>query len=571
MITIAAPFTFIFRAKWPVFVLWLGLIGCMRAVPEASATPVLGSTPALGSTPVLGPTPVLSSAAAGIASGDAYPIGSPVLADLWVDPLQGDDGHSGATRDQALATISEAWNRIPGGQTLQSTGYRILLVPGDYPAGTFPNYWEDRHGTREFPIILTAADGPGTARLLGNSMSVYDVDYLYLLSLRLENDGDVFHCEQCDHLLIRESSFWSPDRQAHETIKINQSQYVYIEDSDIGGSEENAIDFVAVQYGHILNNRIHDADDWCIYLKGGSAYFTVAGNEISQCGTGGFVAGQGTGFEFMVSPWLHYEAYAIRFFNNVIHDTEGAGFGVNGGYDILLAHNTLYRVGSRSHGMEFVFGLRGCDGDTGRCAANRALGGWGPVTVGPQEPIPNRNIYVYNNLLYNPPGFQSEWEHFAIYGPREPGVGTGIPNPSRTDDNLQIRGNLIWNGPADLPLGIEYDSEGCRPANPTCNETQLRADNHINQTQPELIDPDGGDFRPVPGSLAGITTYPLPNFPAWDAFTPAVPPGDPANHVPDDRAGLTRPVGGGGPGAYLESGTALSYRLFLPGLLWVGE
>lgn len=563
MINTAPPRRFVFNAILLALLLCLGLLSCAQTIPEVSATPEEPTPPAAAA--ITSPPPAPQSGSA------AYPVGSPVTADLWVDPARGDDGHSGATRDQALATISEAWERIPRGQTLQNTGYRILLVAGDYPEATFPQYWEDRHGTQAFPIILSAADGPGTVRLLGNTMNVFDVDYLYLLGLRLENDGDVFHCEQCDHLLIRQSGFWSADRQAHETIKINQSQYVYIEDSDIGGSEENAIDFVAVQYGHILNNRIHDADDWCIYLKGGSAYFTVAGNEIDHCGTGGFVAGQGTGFEFMVAPWLHYEAYAVKFYNNVIHDTTGAGFGVNGGYNILLAHNTLYRVGSASHGMEFVFGLRGCDGDTGRCAAHRALGGWGPSAAGHEEPVPNRNIYVYNNLLYNPPGFRSEWQHFAIYGPRTPGTDTGIPNPSRTDDNLQIRGNLIWNGPADLPLGIEDDSEGCRPANPTCNEAQLTADNHINQTQPALIDPGGGDFRPAPGSLAGIVTYPLPDFPAWDALTPAAPPGDLTNHVTHDRAGQARPATGGAPGAYLEPGTALGYRLFLPSLVWLND
>ena len=401
-------------------------------------------------------------------------------------------------------------------------------------------------------------------------MNVFDVDYLYLIDLRIENEGDVFHCEQCRHLLIRGSTLWGGDRQAHETIKINQSQYVYIEESKIGGSYENAIDFVAVQYGHILNNRIHDADDWCIYLKGGSAYFTVAGNEIYNCGTGGFTAGQGTGFEFMTSPWLHYEAYAIKFFNNVIYDTEGAGFGVNGGYDILLAHNTLYRVGSRSHGLEFVFGLRGCDGDTARCATHRSLGGWGPVTVGPEEPIPNRNIFVYNNILYNPPGFRSEWQQFAIYGPRTPTAGAGIPSPSRSDDNLQIRGNLIWNGPADLPLGIEDNSEGCRPAHPTCNEAQLRADNRINQAQPNLIDPEHGDFRPTIDSLEGIPTFPLPPFPAWDAFTPPSPAGELANHVPTDRNGQPRPAGGGAPGAYNDQEIVQTHQLFLPNLVRAG-
>ncbi len=535
-----------------LLLLWLALVSCAQAQQPAAPPP--------------NPPPTSAPAQSQSPASPADPLTSPataVLSELWVDPVYGDDNHSGASRAQALATIGAAWGRIPQGQPLQGTGYRINLVAGDYPDTIFPVYWENRHGTEQFPIILTSADGDGAARLLGN-LNIFDVDYLSLIGLRIENAGDVLHCEQCRHLLIRRSTLWGGARQAHETLKINQSQYVYIEESDIGGSYENPIDFVAVQYGHILNNRIHDGDDWCMYLKGGSAYFVIAGNELFACGTGGFSAGQGTGFEYMVTPWLHYEAYDIKFVNNVVHDTEGAGFGVNGGYDILLAYNTLYRVGSRSHGMEFVFGSRSCDGDASRCAANRSLGGWGPSHVGDDEPIPNRNIFVYNNILYNPAGFQSQWQHFAIYGPRTPSANSGIPSPARSDDNLQIRGNLIWNGPPALLLGIEEGDQGCQPANPACNQAQLRAENTINQRQPSLLDPAHGDFRPAPGSLIGVATFALPGFPAWDAFTPPSPAGNLANQVPNDRDGRQRPPGGGQPGAYVDASAGYGPRAFLP-------
>ena len=109
---------------------------------------------------------------------------------------------------------------------------------------------------------------------------------------------------------------------AHETVKINPSQYITLTNNDIFGSYENVIDFVGVQYGTIRDNRLHDADDWCIYLKGGSAYFVIERNVIYNCGTGSFTAGQGTGFEFMRAPWLQYEAYDIKFVNNLVHDTE---------------------------------------------------------------------------------------------------------------------------------------------------------------------------------------------------------------------------------------------------------
>lgn len=481
-----------------------------------------------------------------------YDIGAPVLTDVWVNPVSGNDANSGATRAQALRTISAAWNRIPQGAPLDTTGYRILLVAGDYAEDTFPLYWEQRYGTFNYPIILQSADAPRSARLHG-FVNVYDTRYFYFLDVTMLNPGDVFHCELCDHILIRNSALAGGNRQAHETIKMNQSQYIYIEDSDISEAYENPIDFVAVQYGAITNNRIHAGDDWCIYLKGGSAYFRVEGNEIFDCGTGGFTAGQGTGFEYMTAPWLHYETYDVKFVNNVIRDTDGACFGSNGSYNALFAYNTCYRVGARSHVVEVVFGGRTCDGNTAQCNVNHNAGGWGTMN-NRDEPIPNRNVFIYNNLIYNPAGFQSQWQQFAIYGPRTPSAGSNIPSPARTDTNLRIRGNLIWNGPADHLLGIEGSSQGCQPSNPTCNETQLRADNTINTVQPQLMDPASGNFRPAAGSnVFGVTTYALPDFNWSDAPTPpSIPAGNLSNAVPIDRDGSARPSSGP-PGAYINS------------------
>jgi hypothetical protein len=270
-----------------------------------------------------------------------------------------------------------------------------------------------------------------------------------------------------------------------------------------------------------------------MYAKGGSAYLTVTGNEFFDAGTGGFTAGQGTGFEFMVSPWLHYEAYGITFTNNVIHDVEGAGIGVNGGYDILMAHNTLYRVGSRSHVIEVGFGSRSCDGDQAACQARRALGGWGPVVVGAEEPIPNRNVFIVNNVVLNPDGFASRWEQFAVAGPRSTGTGSTIPAPARADENLVIRGNVIWNGPADHPLGIEA----------ALLAADVAAHNAINAIRPVLVDPARGDYRLADG--AGLpAAVAIPTFTWADRPTqPAVPAGDTDTSVRYDHRGLPR----GGP------------------------
>ena len=496
--------------------------------------------------------------------GSYYNIGSPTLSEIFVDPVAGNDSNSGNSRGEAIRTVAEAWGRIPQGSTLTGTGYRINLLPGTYPRNELPNYWENRHGTAQFPIIIQAIDGRGTATFRGD-LNLYDIDYMYLIDFNIIPlpAGDAWHCELCNHHLVRGmviSGAGEGTRGGHDLMKANQSQYIFIEESNIGGAYENAIDFVAVQYGHIKGNKIHDADDWCMYTKGGSAQFTIEQNEIHDCGTGGYTAGQGTGFEYMVSPWFHYEAYDIKFVNNIIHDTEGAAFGVNGGYNILLAHNTAYRVGSRSHTIEVVFGSRSCDGDSAACAAHRGAGGWGPSSVSgdTEYPVGNRNVFIYNNIIYNPPGFASEYQHFAIYGPRAAPGGSGLASPQRTDTNLRIAGNIIWNGGPSMPLGFGSDEEGCADANPTCNAALVLANNQINTIQPQLLDPDAEDFRPSSGgNIEGLSSTTIPNFAGGDRPTPPLAPqGNLGNTVGSDRGDESR-SGSNPPGAYVSSSSSI--------------
>jgi hypothetical protein len=487
-----------------------------------------------------------------------YEIGSTVLEDVWVDAATGSDANSGASRASALRTLTEAWDRIPRGTTLEGHGYRIQLVAGTYIEDAIPNYLESRWGTAEFPIIIQSADATRSARLAGD-LNVFDTRYLYLIGLDIVPDpaGDVFHCEQCDHLLIRDSRLDGRDG-AHEAVKINQSQHVYIETSDISGAGDNAIDFVGVQYGHILHSRVSAARDWCMYAKGGSAYLRIEGNEFFQCGTGGFSAGQGTGFQFMTAPWLHYEAYDIKVVNNVIHDTEGAGLGVNGGFNILLAYNTLYRVGSRAHMIEVTFGNRSCDGQPGdegreRCQQFLDAGGWGTTVVDDgtnSVRIPSRNVWIYNNVLYNPRGFENA-QVFEIPGPWNDGTtqaGSNVPSPVRIDDNLHIRGNVIYTEAASL--GLSEDS-GCGASHPTCSSAQILADNFVNAFEPQLIDPAALDLRPLPGgNLTMVNAVAIPDF-SWSDAPPTVPSGELSNIVRTDRAGAAR-RSGSTPGAYVD-------------------
>ena len=146
--------------------------------------------------------------------------------------------------------------------------------------------------------------------------------------------------------------------------------------------------------------------------------------------------------------------------NNVIHDTGTAGMGVNGGYNILLAHNTLYRVGighrgnRADHLFEANFGSQGCDDTDERalCSSNRAAGGWGLANPGTEVPIPNKNVYVYNNLFVNPAGTSAPYL-FQVASPQTAAAGSGLSGMLVADANLQIKGNVIFDRSDDIRLG----------------------------------------------------------------------------------------------------------------------
>lgn len=485
-------------------------------------------------------------------SVERYRIGDIDVAEIWVDGGHGSDRNDGSS-GRPLRTVSEAWARIPANRGL-TQGIRIQIRSGRYSESMTPNYWEHRWGTASHPIVLNAVDGAHTVRFDGD-INMFDSRYFYLTGVDIIRDQDAFHCEQCDHVLIRDALFdgdasVSDGSRSHDLLKINQSQDIYIEDSEVRGAEDNAIDFVAVQSGHILGTRVHDAGDWCAYAKGGSAYLTVADNEFYDCGVGGFTAGQGTGFEFMVSPWITYEAMGIAVVNNVIHDTENAGLGVQGGYNVLLAYNTLYRVGKIDSLLLIQHGSRSCDAydasdSTTACSGNLNRGGWGTATTG-GEWVPNRHVFVYNNVIANPSGYESRWQQISVHGPASPPGRSHMPNPSLADDDLRIVGNVIWNGPPNKELGIG-DGSGCRSINPTCNATQLVVDNRINTVTASFRDAASGDFTPT-GLLATEKAAAIPEF-GWADVPLGAPAGSTWSAVPRTRAGLVRD-GWGRPGAY---------------------
>ena len=477
-----------------------------------------------------------------------YPIGAPTLQSIWVDPVAGDDQNSGTSRDAAKRTLTAAWELIPA-NTEFTTGYQILLTPGTYTSADVSTQWADRHGNPQFPIVVTASDGANTATIR-STLTFSDIDYLYLTNLTVapSSGGPAIHCSRCNYFLLKKMTIVAaPTSVADPSLSVSQSQHVYIEESDISGG----VTYSAVQYGHIYGNQIHDANDTCLSTGTGSALLKIDANRIDGCGGSGYIAGQNSGFEDMQAPWIHYDAYDIKFRNNIITNTQSAGMGVSAGYNVLLANNTLYNVGMTTAPIAIQLGQRLCVSDVRACGANVAQRGWGTTQQnGAGVAIPNRNIAIFNNIILNPLSSNST-QHIIVDAAKSTNSASHIPSPSRADDNLRIAGNVWWNGPIDLSLGVG-GSQGCSDSNLTCNSTLIRANNRINTLQPQFTNVATADFHPRNGgNLAGIISVTIPDFNDNRPAPPQVPLGDLHNLVTRDIANTLRQ--NDTPGAYANA------------------
>lgn len=445
----------------------------------------------------------LALPAPALADTDQVPSLSPRGAQtLVVDIRRGADRNPG-TAKRPLRTVAAAWQRIPQAQAL-TRPVRILVRPGRYGARALPNYWESRWGTEQSPVVVKAAR---RGKVSFAAVNLYDLRWVAFTGITFKDRFDLFHCDQCRHVLLDHSRLVGSPKQLHENVKVNQSQHIAITNNVISGADDNAIDFVAVQYARVTGNTIENANDWCEYAKGGSAFVLVAHNRIRHCGTGGFTAGQGTGFQFMTDPFIRYEAYGIEVLDNKISDIEGAGVGVNGGYNVVIARNRMWDVGTRSHWIEVGYGSRSCDGQPGdegreRCAQNLDAGGWGTTRVDDGTNyvrIPNRHVWVLGNVIDNPQRQGDQLFSIAgpFSGPSQDGSGLG---DVRADDDLHIADNLIAG--RGLPTGVEE----C--AAPDCSEIAAR--NSLDASPGLFRAPAQGDLRLRAGVQAPVPV--LPSF-----------------------------------------------------------
>lgn len=502
-----------------------------------------------------------------------YDMGAPTLKELWVDPVNGKDAPGrGSTRLLAVKSVRYAWAFLPNNQELTNIGYVIKLCPGTYSPDDVPSIFQSVWGTAEFPVIFQAADDTGA--VIFPSIDVTTCFYFYAIGITFQSNQEsyVASFRACDHILLRNCKFLGKDTVLNKSAEIGltfyQCQKVFIEGSEVSGSAGSAIALFASQYGHVKYTSLHNYGGNGVYMRGGAAYFTVEENTFSYGGGGGVVCSShdtSSGLDNMFLPWVHYEVYDVKCFNNVFHNISDAGLSCNGAYNILFAHNTLYQTGLNSSLISLGLARRARSVDKDLCKEYIDSGAWGTWYLDRSDsdgaPIPNKNIFIYNNIFSNSMDSATAGGHLSVGGALSATAFNAVcPRPAYADDNVEFRGNIIWNGNSDKSLGL-IPGAGCGPENPTCNETQLFGDNTINVAEPEFIGVSFEDFHPKPASTVFTISkpVPIPDF-TWSGLPlrPAEPSGSISNSITIDRDSNIRNPNSPICGAFIISKSSVS-------------
>lgn len=463
--------------------------------------------------------------------------------------------------------------------------------------------FEQRMGAYAAPVIIRGegadseyVDEYGDARSpdlrprIHFRLELRGVQYLYLQNLRVLVDGTrpsglhAVHVQtfrdmpgylRTDHVLFRECEIdggWRPGpagvESSGEVLKANHCRSLFVERCEIHGAgavNGNCIDLIQVRFGHVVECHLHQAADWCMYAKGGSAFIRVDGNRIhgdlaAGGGPRGFSVGEGTDCSSLEAPYWHAEAYAIQFVNNLVYDFPGAGVNVQGGHHVLIAHNTFFNVGAGLVGgqpqqaVALRFGNRNCHDMSATCgsrlAGDPARQAWVTTSGDDVSMVPNRFVYLLNNVILNdrtpPMGFNVFEIASPIGTPAElaargsPGAlypdPASLPFPVLADQDLYVRGNVV----------SVLDSTGVRLT--TAGETLIgsgysgavdfRTDfgtyNRLDATPPDLDRATPADAAAFLRPRAAIAAPPPGTVPppVWGAGLPDLPVGEPTRDTP---------------------------------------
>ena len=434
--------------------------------------------------------------------------------------VDGDDADPG-TFDRPWATLHHAAEVLKAGETVYVRGgtYRINRQIRPKNSGTAEAWIVYAGYPGEQPVIdaheIHTGPAGTAASFVGDdgAFQIQDVGYVLVKNLTLQNSHNAgFTIRDSHHVELvnntTDTTFssgiaaWDTDHDGRgcEHIKVIGNTVIHATTYDVilagypRGSEppHEAISIAGARHFEVAYNHVYDCDKEGIDVKETSAHGTVHHNHVHD------VERQG----LYVDSWFGVLA-DVEFYENVVHDCQGAGFAlsVEGGEllkDVRFHHNLLYD----NLGTGIFFSRWGGDGlRTNVSIYNNTVhhNGYGPPKAGEKYfwmtgglyffSTNLQNVDVRNNIFSDNRGFQ------IGYSDRYLKAGQDVEAVFQ-EKNITVEYNLIFDrNDVAYPIYVGW------PPDNYADVYALKGD-HFVEGDPLFVDPQSGDLHLQRGSPA---------------------------------------------------------------------
>jgi PKD repeat protein len=234
-----------------------------------------------------------------------------------------------------------------------------LAVAGDIVSVRAGTYNEDARfyadGSSSAWITLRSYDGD-LAATIGDGINILDRSYIRIIGFVSYSSGAMpIHIQPgADYVTTRSQyidvlrcKFCAPAR--YDTVKINQSDYILMEDCEITGvAGDEAVDTVWMNYGIFRRCFIHDYDDIGVTFKGGAHYPILEDSVVVHALVDGAKAtrfGGSTDAQYRDPDSTYASEYGVMR-NNIIKDCRAPACGDYECWYAYFYNNTVVDCGS---------------------------------------------------------------------------------------------------------------------------------------------------------------------------------------------------------------------------------
>jgi len=325
--------------------------------------------------------------------------------------------------DDWPGTIDQPFLTITKGTSVAVAGDTVNVRAGSYAEGRLDFYSD---GTPGAYITLQSYDGDHAAHVT-DGVYVHARKYIRIIGMQISGSTNALHIDpgakltpRSQYIDIIRCYIHSPG--GGDVVKVNQSDYVTLEDCDIGGaSGDEQCDWVWVTYSVARRCYFYDFNSYAFTQKGGSQYNVLEDSVISH-GLDTYARctrfGGSTDKKYR-NPATDYATEYSVYRNNIMREGPDGASGTFECWYAYFYNNTVYNCGYSDRGIILHHADPPTSGDGG-----------------------SRHLFFFNNVFMDNDGDMGNVYHDQ----------SGKPYEDWQHDN-----NNFWNAGNPIPSGGLFD------------------------------------------------------------------------------------------------------------------